>query len=209
MKSSKRTLALSVLALALSLSACGEERRPATDTEKETVLGVLSTGLHLRDTRSTDHIALPPMTETLLNLVIDAICQASVTTTQVGDHKREALTFNCKDGDFQGDYVRELDHYSFDLRAKTSMDIEYKGDVTARRDFLDGNVDLSAKKDLYITDIGVSDHIEFQGIQMDASGCMIGGGMRMLLHANVPLKKIDIETDALFGPTCGEVWVKK
>ena len=68
---------------------------------------------------------------------------------------------------------------------------------------------LIATKDLWITDIGVSDHIDFLGVQFDPSGCAIGGAMTMKLHANLPGKKVDLAADAVFGPTCGEIWVKE
>jgi hypothetical protein len=203
------TKTVSVLALTLSLAACGEERHQATAAEQETVLGVIATGLHLRDHRSTDRVALPPGTETLIGLVIDSVCKASLSSVAVGDHTQETLTFDCKDGDFKGRYVRELDHHVLDLFAKTSLDIRYTGDVTARRDFLDGKMTLIATKDLWITDIGVSDHIDFLGVQFDPSGCAIGGAMTMKLHANLPGKKVDLAADAVFGPTCGEIWVKE
>ena len=197
------------LPLSLSLTACGDERRPANDTEKDLVVAVLETGLHLHDTNSNERITLPPGTETLIGLVVDAVCSAKVSTVTVGDHVKETLVFDCKDGDFKGNFSRELDHYSFDLFARTSLDVTYTGDVTARKDFVDGFAELKAIKDLWITDIGVSDRIDFLGIQRDASGCMIGGAMKMELHANIPGKKVDVSMDALFGPTCGEVWVRK
>ena len=53
----------------------------------------------------------PPGTETLINLVIDALCKTSLTTMPVGDRVRETPTLNCKDGDFRGTYIREQDHY--------------------------------------------------------------------------------------------------
>lgn len=202
------SLCVLLLPLTLSATGCGEDRRLATDPEKEVVQSLLSTGFQLRNTKGSERITLPPGTETLLELVIDSLCAASVSTTSVGDHTKETLTFDCKDGDFKGTYSRELDHYAFDLSAKTSLDIRYTGDVTARKDFVDGFVELKAIKDLWITDVGVSDRIDFQGVTLDKNGCLIGGGMRMELHANIPGKRVDASTDAIFGPTCGEVWVR-
>lgn len=197
------------LTLSCALTGCGDERRPATEAEKETATGVLSTGLHLRDSSTSSRIELPPGTATLLDLVVDSACVASLTTEKVGDHVKETLTYNCKDGDFRGQYSRELDHFTFDLSARTAFDIRYTADVTARRDFIDGWLELKSTKDLWVTDVGVTDRINFLGIQRDANGCMVGGGMQVELHANLPGKKIDVSMDATFGPGCGEVWVRK
>lgn len=200
---------VSALTLSLSLLACGEDRRPATDVEKDAVLGVLATGLHLHSMRATDRVVLPPGTENLVNLVVDTLCKASVSSTTVAGRSQETLRFDCKDGDFTGIYTREVDHYSFDLAAHTGLDVRYTGDVTARRDFLDGHIELKAAKDLFITTVGVENRLDFNAIQIDPSGCMIGGGMRIELHANIPGKDINVSTDAVFGPTCGEVWVRR
>lgn len=204
-----RSLCALLLPLTLAASGCGNDRRPATEPEKETVQSLLSTGFQLRNTTGSDRITLPPGTETLLGLVIDSLCYASVSRTSVGDHTKETLTFDCKDGDFKGAYSRELDHYSFDLFAKTSLDVRYTGDVIARKDYVNGYVELKAVKDLWITDIGVSDRIDFLGVTMDEKGCLTGGAMKMNLHANIPGKRVDAAIDALFGPTCGEVWIQE
>lgn len=200
---------VSALTLSLTLFACGDERRPATDIEKDAVLGVLSTGLHLHDLQATDRVALPPGTEDLVHLAVDTLCQASVSSTTVAGRSQETFKFDCKDGDFTGIYTRSADRYAFALAAHTGLDIDYTGDVTARRDLLDGYIELKAVKDLFVTKVGVADRLDFNAIQIDPSGCMIGGGMRIELHANIPGKDIDVSTDAVFGPTCGEVWVRK
>ncbi len=209
MRSTHQIAALAALTLSTVLTGCGEERRQATDVEKQGVLAVLQTGLNLRDANQNSRIELPPETELLINLVLDALCKASLTTVPMGDHVQETLTFNCKDGDFKGRYTRELDHYTFDLYAKTSLDVTYKGDVTARRDFIDGWMELKGIKDLWITDVGVSDRIDFLGVTRDAQGCLVGGGMKVELHAHLPGKNVDVSTDAVFGPNCGDVWVPK
>ncbi|HNF99379.1 MAG TPA: hypothetical protein PKI49_03650 [Pseudomonadota bacterium] len=201
--------AAAAVSVSVLLTGCGEERRQATDVEKQGVLAVLSTGLHLRDAKQDSRLELPPGTETLINLVIDALCKASLTTMPVGDHVRETLTLNCKDGDFRGTYIREQDHYTFDLYAKTSLDVTYKGDVTANPSLVDGWMELKGLKDLWLTDVSVSDRIDFMGIQRDAQGCLVGGGMKVELHGHIPGKTVDVSTDALFGPNCGDVWVPK
>ncbi len=203
-----KSLCAALLPLTVAASGCGDDRRPASEPEKATIQSLLSTGFQLGNTTGRDRITLPPGTETLLGLVIDSLCYASITRTSVGDHTKETLTFDCKEGDFKGAYSRELDHYSFDLFAKTSLDVRYTGDVTARKDFVHGYVELKAVKDLWITDVGVSDRIDFLGVTMDEKGCLTGGAMKMELHANLPGQRVDASVDAIFGPTCGEVWVR-
>jgi hypothetical protein len=169
--------------MGLTLMACGDSTRPATDQEVQEATSFLGSASSIKT-----------------SFAGQTFVGAGTSTTGCATLSGDQLTFDCQG--VTGSITKSGDSYTFDVHVNDTFVVDESGQITVTDDLIDGDVAMNMSSDQF----DMSTSLTFDGITL-TNGCPTGGHLDASVTASAAGRRESRGISIDFGPACGEATI--